>query len=130
VTEVARNWIKSSLPQISSVRKRIGITFTPSRLNSLLVMSSITGIFDRVENWIKSWIRLPQKVEDVGPCLTSRTRSQGSSRSVGQVYARARGRPKRSQKKEPSDSTPTPTRPDSQPLRSYNSSSDSQRLQA
>jgi type II secretory pathway component GspD/PulD (secretin) len=38
----------------------VGITFTPIvRINSLLVVSSIPGIFEKVERWVKELDRLP-----------------------------------------------------------------------
>jgi len=38
----------------------VGITFTPViRINSLLVVSSIPGIFDKVEKWLKELDRVP-----------------------------------------------------------------------
>ena len=40
----------------------VGITFTPiSRINSLLVVSSIPGIFDKVEKWLKELDRTPRE---------------------------------------------------------------------
>jgi general secretion pathway protein D len=64
VTEVAKELerIFASLEISSKSGRGIGITFTPiARLNSLLVVSSIPNIFDRVEKWIGELDRPPSE---------------------------------------------------------------------
>lgn len=62
VTEVAKEMerIFSSLEVSTKSGRGVGITFTPvNRINSLLVVSSIQGIFDKVERWLKELDRIP-----------------------------------------------------------------------
>ena len=52
--------IFSSLEVSVKSGRGVGITFTPViRINSLLVVSSIPGIFDKVEKWLKELDRVP-----------------------------------------------------------------------
>ena len=52
--------IFSSLEVSVKSGRGVGITFTPIiRINSLLVVSSIPGIFDKVEKWLKELDRVP-----------------------------------------------------------------------
>jgi general secretion pathway protein D len=60
--EVAKEMerIFSSLEVSLKSGRGVGITFTPvTRINSLLAVSSIPGIFDKVERWIKELDRIP-----------------------------------------------------------------------
>ena len=62
VTEVAKEMerIFSSLEVSVKSGRGVGITFTPvNRINSLLVVSSIPGVFDKVERWLKELDRIP-----------------------------------------------------------------------
>jgi general secretion pathway protein D len=62
VTEVAKEMerIFSSLEVSLKSGRGVGITFTPvTRINSLLAVSSIPGIFDKVERWVKELDRIP-----------------------------------------------------------------------
>ena len=62
VTEVAKEMerIFSSLEVSLKSARGVGITFTPiTRINSLLTVSSIPGIFDKVERWVKELDRIP-----------------------------------------------------------------------
>jgi general secretion pathway protein D len=62
VNEVAKEMerIFSSLEVSLKSGRGVGITFTPIiRINSLLAVSSIPGIFDKVERWVKDLDRIP-----------------------------------------------------------------------
>jgi len=62
VTEIAKEMerIFSSLEVSLKSGRGVGITFTPiGRINSLLVVSSIPRIFDKVEAWLKELDRVP-----------------------------------------------------------------------
>ncbi len=62
VTEIAKEMerIFSSLEVSTKSGRGVGITFTPiARINSLLVVSSIPNIFDRVEGWLRELDKMP-----------------------------------------------------------------------
>ena len=62
VTEVAKEMerIFASFEVSVKSARGVGITFTPiTRINSLLVVSSIPNIFERVEGWLKELDRIP-----------------------------------------------------------------------
>jgi general secretion pathway protein D len=62
VNEVAKEMerIFSSLEVSLKSGRGVGITFTPIiRINSLLAVSSIPGIFEKVERWVKELDRIP-----------------------------------------------------------------------
>jgi general secretion pathway protein D len=62
VTEVAKEMEKifTSFEVSTKTGRGVGITFTPvNRINSLLVVSSIPNIFDKVEGWLKELDKIP-----------------------------------------------------------------------
>jgi general secretion pathway protein D len=62
VNEVAKEMEKifSSFEVSTKSGRGVGITFTPiTRINSLLVISSIPSIFEKVERWLKELDRIP-----------------------------------------------------------------------
>jgi general secretion pathway protein D len=62
VSEVAKEMerIFTSFEVSTKSGRGVGITFTPvTRINSLLVVSSIPGIFEKVEGWLKELDRVP-----------------------------------------------------------------------
>jgi general secretion pathway protein D len=62
VNEVAKEMEKifSSFEVSTKSGRGVGITFTPiTRINSLLVVSSIPSIFEKVERWLKELDRIP-----------------------------------------------------------------------
>jgi general secretion pathway protein D len=62
VTEVAKEMerIFSSFEVSTKSGRGVGITFTPiTRINSLLVVSSIPNIFEKVEGWLKELDKIP-----------------------------------------------------------------------
>jgi general secretion pathway protein D len=64
VTEVAKEMdrIFSSLEVSTKSGRGVGITFTPIvRINSLLVVSSIPNIFEKVEGWVKELDKIPME---------------------------------------------------------------------
>jgi general secretion pathway protein D len=69
VTEIAKEMerIFSSFEVSVKSGRGVGITFTPiSRINSLLVVSSIPGIFEKVEGWLKELDRTPAEGTKLG----------------------------------------------------------------
>jgi general secretion pathway protein D len=64
VTEVAKEMEKifSSFEVSTKSGRGVGITFTPiSRINSLLAVSSIPNIFEKVEAWLKELDKIPME---------------------------------------------------------------------
>ena len=64
VTEVAKEMerIFSSFEVSTKSGRGVGITFTPvTRINSLLVVSSIPNIFEKVEGWLKELDKIPRE---------------------------------------------------------------------
>ena len=62
VTEIAKEMerIFSSFEVSTKSGRGVGITFTPvNRINSLLVVSSIPNIFEKVEGWLRELDRIP-----------------------------------------------------------------------
>jgi len=62
VTEVAKEMerIFSSFEVSTKSARGVGITFTPiARINSLLVVSSIPNIFEKVEGWLRELDKIP-----------------------------------------------------------------------
>jgi general secretion pathway protein D len=62
VTEVAKEMerIFSSFEVSTKSGRGVGITFTPiTRINSLLVVSSIPNVFEKVEGWLKELDKIP-----------------------------------------------------------------------
>ena len=62
VTEIAKEMerIFSSFEVSTKSGRGVGITFTPiARINSLLVVSSIPNIFEKVEGWLKELDKIP-----------------------------------------------------------------------
>jgi len=62
VTEVAKEMerIFSSFEVSTKSARGVGITFTPiTRINSLLVVSSIPNIFEKVEGWLRELDKIP-----------------------------------------------------------------------
>ena len=69
VTEIAKEMerIFSSFEVSVKSGRGVGITFTPiTRINSLLVVSSIPGIFDKVEGWLKELDKVPAEATKLG----------------------------------------------------------------
>jgi general secretion pathway protein D len=69
VAEIAKEMerIFSSFEVSVKSGRGVGITFTPiTRVNSLLVVSSIPNIFDKVEGWLKELDRAPAEATKLG----------------------------------------------------------------
>jgi general secretion pathway protein D len=69
VTEVAKEMerIFASLEVSTKSGRGVGITFTPvTRINSLLVVSSISNIFEKVEGWLRELDRMPAEGTKLG----------------------------------------------------------------
>jgi general secretion pathway protein D len=69
VTEVAKEMerIFASLEVSTKSGRGVGITFTPiTRINSLLVVSSISNIFEKVERWLRELDKTPAEGTKLG----------------------------------------------------------------
>lgn len=69
VTEIAKEMerIFSSFEVSTKSARGVGITFTPiTRINSLLVVSSIPNIFEKVEGWLKELDKTPPEETKLG----------------------------------------------------------------
>jgi general secretion pathway protein D len=69
VTEVAKEMerISASLEVSTKSGRGVGITFTPvTRINSLLVVSSIPNIFEKVEGWLRELDKMPAEGTKLG----------------------------------------------------------------
>jgi general secretion pathway protein D len=69
VTEVAKEMerIFSSFEVSTKSGRGVGITFTPiTRINSLLVVSSIPNIFEKVEGWLRELDKVPAEGTKLG----------------------------------------------------------------
>jgi general secretion pathway protein D len=69
VTEVAKEMerIFTSFEVSTKSGRGVGITFTPvTRINSLLVVSSIPNIFEKVEGWLKELDKIPAEGSKFG----------------------------------------------------------------
>jgi general secretion pathway protein D len=88
----------------------VGITFTPiNRINSLLVVSSIPGIFDKVEKWVKDLDRIPGEGTQISVFVyyVQNGKAKDLAEVLKQVYAPAKAvRPEA--KERPATPTPTP----------------------
>ena len=122
VTEVAKELDKifSSLEISSKTGRGIGITFTPiTRLNSLLVVSSITGIFDRVENWIKELDKPPTEEQKIWVYVyyVQNQKAKDLAEVLRQVYAKGKEVKPRAEEPARREPTPTPGQPRTTPTR-------------
>ena len=113
-SEVAKELDKifSSLEISSKSGRGIGITFTPiTRLNSILAVSSIPGIFDRVENWIKELDKAPTDESKmlVHVYYVQNQKAKDLAEVLKQIYAK--GKEAKPKAEEPARKEATPTRP-------------------
>jgi general secretion pathway protein D len=112
-TDVAKDLerIFISLEVSSKSGRGIGITFTPiARLNAVLVVSSIPGILDRVENWIKELDKAPTDESKmwVQVYYVQNTKAKDLAEVLKQVYATKGKETVRPRAEEPKPPTPTP----------------------
>jgi len=111
-TEVAKEMerIFSSLEVSLKSGRGVGITFTPiTRINSLLVVSSIPGIFDKVEKWLKELDRIPGEGTQLSVFVyyVQNAKAKDLAEVLKQIYAPSKAvRPEK-----PVTPTPTPPAP-------------------
>ena len=102
--------IFTSLEVPSKSGRGIGITFTPvARLNAVLVVSSIPGILDKVENWIKELDKAPTDESKmwVQVYYVQNTKAKDLAEVLKQIYAKGKETVK-PRAEEPKAPTPTP----------------------
>ena len=116
--EVAKEMerIFSSLEVSVKSGRGVGITFTPiTRINSLLAVSSIPGVFDRVEGWLKELDRIPGEGTQLSVFVyyVQNGKAKDLGEVLKQVYASVKGaKPEvRERAVTPPAPTPTPTPP-------------------
>ena len=101
----------------------VGITFTPvTRINSLLVVSSIPNIFDKVERWVKQLDRTPTDEAKMGVFVYYV--QNGKAKDLADVVKQIFTAPKKTTPSSTTTSTPstppgatpsTPARPSARP---------------
>jgi general secretion pathway protein D len=96
VNEVAKEMerIFSSLEVSLKSGRGVGITFTPiNRINSLLAVSSIPGIFDKVERWVKELDRVPGEGTQLSVFVyyVQNGKAKDLAEVLKQVYAPVKG---------------------------------------
>jgi general secretion pathway protein D len=94
VNEIAREMerIFASLEVSLKSGRGVGITFTPiTRINSLLVVSSIPQIFEKVEAWLKELDRIPAEASKVSAFVyyVQNGKAKDLADVLKQVYAPA-----------------------------------------
>jgi general secretion pathway protein D len=102
--------IFQSLEIPSKSGRGVGIAFTPiSRLNAVLVISSIPGILDRVDQWIKELDRPPTEESRVNVYVyyVQNAKAKDLADILKQAYAK--GKDVKITPEEPKPATPTPT---------------------
>jgi general secretion pathway protein D len=86
--------IFSSLEVSVKSGRGVGITFTPiSRINSLMVVSSIPGIFEKVERWLRELDRIPEEGSQVSVFVyyVQNGKAKDLAEVLKQVYAPIKG---------------------------------------
>jgi general secretion pathway protein D len=103
--------IFQSLEIPSKSGRGVGIAFTPiARLNAVLVISSIPGILDRVEQWIKELDRAPTEESrmNVYVYYVQNSKAKDLADILKQAYAK--GKDVKVTTEEPKPPTPAPAR--------------------
>jgi general secretion pathway protein D len=102
--------IFTSLEIPSKSGRGVGIAFTPiSRLNAVLVISSIPGILERVDQWIKELDRPPTEESRVNVYVYYVQNSKAKDLADVLKQAYAKGKDVRVTTEEPKPTPPTPT---------------------
>ena len=102
--------IFQSLEIPSKSGRGVGIAFTPiSRLNAVLVISSIPGILDRVDQWIKELDRAPTEESRVNVYVYYVQNSKAKDLADILKQAYAKGKDLKVTTEEPKPPTPAPT---------------------
>jgi len=95
VTEVAKEMerIFTSFEVSTKSGRGVGITFTPiTRINSLLVVSSIPNIFEKVEGWLKELDKIPMEGTkySVFVYYVQNTKAKDLAEVLKQIYVTAK----------------------------------------
>jgi len=104
--------IFTSLEIPSKSGRGVGIAFTPiTRLNAVLVISSIPGILDRVDQWIKELDRAPTEESRVSVYVyyVQNSKAKDLADVLKQVYAKGKDLKVTTEEPKPATPTPTPT---------------------
>ena len=102
--------IFTSLEIPSKSGRGVGIAFTPiPRLNAVLVISSIPGILDRVDQWIKELDRAPTEESRVNVYVYYVQNSKAKDLADILKQAYAKGKDLKVTTEEPKPPTPAPT---------------------
>ena len=102
--------IFTSLEIPSKSGRGVGIAFTPiPRLNAVLVISSIPGILDRVDQWIKELDRAPTEESRVNVYVYYVQNSKAKDLADILKQAYAKGKDVKITPEEPKPPTPAPT---------------------
>jgi general secretion pathway protein D len=104
--------IFTSLEIPSKSGRGVGIAFTPiTRLNAVLVISSIPGILDRVDQWIKELDRAPTEESRVNVYVyyVQNSKAKDLADVLKQVYAKGKDLKVTTEEPKPATPTPTPT---------------------
>jgi general secretion pathway protein D len=94
----------------------VGITFTPIvRINSLLVVSAIPNIFDKVESWLKELDRIPSDASKLNVFVyyVQNGKAKDLAEVLKQIYVSAKDKKTEFRDKvaQPAAATPRSTRP-------------------
>jgi general secretion pathway protein D len=114
--------IFTSLEIPSKSGRGVGIAFTPiPRLNAVLVISSIPGILDRVDQWIKELDRAPTEESRVNVYVyyVQNSKAKDLADILKQAYAKGKDLKVTTEEPKPPTPapTPTPTTPRTTPAR-------------
>ncbi|MBP1708560.1 MAG: gspD2 [Deltaproteobacteria bacterium] len=104
--------IFQSLEIPSKSGRGVGIAFTPiARLNAVLVISSIPGILDRVEQWIKELDRPPTEESRVNVYVyyVQNSKAKDLADILKQSYAKGKDLKVTTEEPKPPTPAPTPT---------------------
>jgi general secretion pathway protein D len=118
VNEVAKEMerIFSSLEVSLKSGRGVGITFTPiTRINSLLAVSSIPGVFEKVERWVKELDRIPGEGTQLNVFVyyVQNGKAKDLAEVLKQVYVPIKGAKPEGKEKAtaPTSTSGTPTAP-------------------
>jgi general secretion pathway protein D len=119
VTEVAKEMEKifSSFEVSTKSGRGVGITFTPiTRINSLLAVSSIPNIFEKVEGWLKELDKIPGEGSKLSVFVyyVQNAKAKDLAEVLKEVFVK--GKEKKVEKAgTPAETTPRGTRPSPTP---------------
>jgi general secretion pathway protein D len=124
VNEVAKEMerIFSSFEVSTKSGRGVGITFTPiTRINSLLVVSSIPNIFEKVEGWLKELDKIPAEGSKASVFVyyVQNTKAKDLAEVLKEIFVKAKEKkaekPAGPAEAAPRGVRPTPTTPSTTP---------------